>query len=164
MKTYRNLLLFATAFAGLMASSLFAAEGWNVGDTLPDISRFGLSEPVPDLRGRVVYLDFCASWCAPCKASFPVLNTWQKELGGRGFVILGVSVDEEAPALEAFLKKTPTSFPVVRDSAHKLVSAANVKTMPTSFLVDRKGIIRHVHSGFHKKDEAALLAQINALL
>jgi len=63
-----------------------------------------------------------------------------------------------------FLKGNKVAFPIVRDAAHQLVSAANVSTMPTSFIIDRKGVIRHVHNGFHKQDETVLLGQINALL
>ena len=72
--------------------------------------------------------------------------------------------DQYAAAMEAFLKKNQVSFPIVRDAAQKLVAAANVSTMPTSFLIDKQGVIQHVHTGFREKDAADLLAQINALL
>ena len=159
--TRRQLILSSAA---LLASPLFAAGGWHEGDTLPDLGSFGLAGSLPNLKGKVVYLDFWASWCGPCKASFPVLNGWYQQLGGRGLVVLGVSVDEAEADMTTFLKHTPVAFPIVHDAAHKLVAAANVATMPTSFIIDRKGVIRHVHSGFHKKDEATLLAQLNALL
>ena len=131
---------------------------------LPDLGTFGLEGNLPNLKGKVVYLDFWASWCAPCKASFPVLNKWQQEFGTKGFTVLGVSVDETAAEMNGFLKKLAVSFPVVRDAAHKLVAAADVSTMPTAFLVDRKGVLREVHNGFREKDVAGLEAQITALL
>ena len=131
---------------------------------LPALGGFGLEGPLPNLKGKVVYLDFWASWCGPCKISFPVLNQWQATLGAKGFTVLAVSVDEDAAAMRTFLTQTKATFPVVRDAAHKLVAAADVSTMPTAFLLDRAGVIRHVHSGFAKQDEAALLAKINALL
>jgi thiol-disulfide isomerase/thioredoxin len=159
--TRRNLILSAAA---LMAAPLYAASGWREGDALPDLKQFGLSGTLPNLKGKVVYLDFWASWCGPCKASFPVLNGWHQELSSKGFVLLGVNVDEDDATMNAFLKKTAVSFPSVRDAAQSLVAAANVSTMPTSFIIDRKGIIRHVHNGFHKQDATSVLAQIQALL
>lgn len=161
--TRRELLLSSAALASaLFPSSSNAA--FAEGAKLPDFGGFGLTGAVPKLSGKVVYLDFWASWCAPCKASFPIINQWHNQLASKGLVVLGVNVDENEADMTAFLKKNSVAFPVVRDAAHKLVSTANVSTMPTSFLVDRKGVIRHVHSGFHKKDEAVLLGQINALL
>ena len=159
--TRRELILSSAAF---IAPSLYGANAWSDGNSLPDLSKFGLTGSLPNLKGKVVYLDFWASWCAPCKASFPVINGWHQQLGSKGFVVLGVNVDDVEADMTTFLKGNSVAFPVVRDAAHKLVAAANVSTMPTSFLIDRKGVIRLVHNGFHKKDEASLLAQINALL
>lgn len=158
----RRQLLTTTAAMLLLhrqASAAFAA-----GNALPDLSTFGLSGALPSVKGKVVYLDFWASWCAPCKASFPVINGWHQQLGPKGFMVLGISVDETEAAMNDFLKKNVVAFPVVRDAGQKLVSAASVQTMPTSFIIDRKGIIRHVHNGFRKRDEATLLSQIQALL
>lgn len=131
---------------------------------MPDLGAFGLEGTLPKLKGKVVYLDFWASWCAPCKASFPVLDGWQTEFAKKGFTVLGINVDETAAAMQAFLKKTPVSFPVVRDAAQKLVAAANVSTMPTSFLIDKQGVIQLVHKGFRAKDAAEIQAKISALL
>jgi alkyl hydroperoxide reductase subunit AhpC len=83
---------------------------------------------------------------------------------GESVQIAGGNVDEDDATMNAFLQKTAVSFPSVRDAAQSLVAAANVSTMPTSFIIDRQGIIRHVHNGFHKKDAATVLAQIQALL
>jgi thiol-disulfide isomerase/thioredoxin len=144
-------------------SVLFAA-GWKEAAPLPPLGEFGLEGSLPNIKGKVVYLDFWASWCAPCKASFPVLNKWQQQFASKAFTVLGVSVDEKPGDMSQFLRSTPVSFPVVRDAAQKLVASADVKAMPTSFLIDRKGTIRHVHSGFRPQDEANLSRQITALL
>jgi thiol-disulfide isomerase/thioredoxin len=165
MKRRPFLQKFATALSSLivgMASRASAA--WKEGATMPALSSFDLAGKLPNTSGKVVYLDFWASWCAPCKASFPVLSKWQHDYAARGFTVLGISVDEDAAAMRAFLSKNNPGFPTVHDSAHKLVASADVTTMPTSFLIDRKGRIRHVHSGFHAKDEATLAAQIERLL
>jgi thiol-disulfide isomerase/thioredoxin len=157
----RSALVLAGLGAG--AHSLQAA-GWEESAALPALNGFKLEGDLPNLKGKVVYLDFWASWCAPCKASFPVLDRWQKEFGPKGFTVLGINVDEKAEAMREFLKKTPVAFPVVRDAEQKLVASANVTAMPTSFLIDRKGTIRVVHHGFRKNDEPALAKQITALL
>jgi thiol-disulfide isomerase/thioredoxin len=162
----RTFLRTSAVAAGAFVSSAptVPAAGWKASTALPSLGTFGLEGQLPELKGEVVYLDFWASWCAPCKASFPVLNKWQQQFAPKGFTVLGVSVDEQMAAMQAFLKKTPVSFPVVRDAAQKLVAAADVDAMPTSFLIDRKGAIRHVHRGFRAQDEAPLAAQIVALL
>jgi thiol-disulfide isomerase/thioredoxin len=151
-----------TAMVAGISPTLFA--GWKEKAKMPALSGFGLEGNIPKTEGKVIYLDFWASWCAPCKASFPVLAAWHQKYAAKGFMVLGVNVDEEAAAMQAFLKKNITGFPTVRDAAHKLVAAADVKTMPTSFLIDRKGVIRLVHSGFRAKDEAVLTSQIEGLL
>jgi thiol-disulfide isomerase/thioredoxin len=159
----RTLLQSAAAFLAVGLTRAEAA-GFAEGAKLQDLSGFGLEGALPALKGKVVYLDFWASWCSPCKASFPVLDGWQKELSGQGFTVLAVSVDEKAEDMAQFLKKNPVTFPTVRDAGQKLVAVANVSTMPTSFLIDRKGVIRKVHNGFRRGDGAALLAEIQKLL
>ncbi|CAN5813953.1 TlpA disulfide reductase family protein [soil metagenome] len=161
----RSFLYYTAAFAGGLAlTPTLQAAGWAEGAKLPALDTFGLEGTLPNTTGKVVYLDFWASWCAPCKASFPVLAGWHKDYASRGLLVLGVNVDEELAAMKAFLAKNTVGFPVVRDAAHKLVAAANVDTMPTSFLIDRKGVIRLVHNGFHEKDKAPLQAKIESLL
>ena len=140
------------------------AAGWKAGMALPALNQFGLEGSLPNLKGKVVYLDFWASWCGPCKISFPILNRWQETLGPKGFTVLGVSVDETAAAMQGFVAKTHVGFPIVRDAAHKLVEVADAGTMPTAFLIDRAGTIRYVHSGFRQQDEAELAQKINGLL
>jgi thiol-disulfide isomerase/thioredoxin len=164
MKRRHFLLQTSSLLAACTAAPLIAADSWQEKSVMPDLATFGLEGTLPKLKGKVIYLDFWASWCAPCKASFPVLDGWQSQFAKKGFTVLGVNVDETAAAMQTFLKKSPVSFPVVRDAAQKLVAAANVSTMPTSFLIDQKGVIRHVHKGFRAKDAAELQAKITALL
>ena len=150
---------------GFMFSISSARAGdWKVNTPMPPLESFGVNGILPNLKGKVVYLDFWASWCAPCKASFPILNRWQTEFGPKGFTVLGISVDESPAEMQAFLKKLSVEFPVVHDSQHKVVASAEVTTMPTAFLIDRKGVIRLVHNGFRAKDETELAAKITALL
>jgi thiol-disulfide isomerase/thioredoxin len=160
----RLFLSSATALATLNLPSMLHAADWKEGQAMPNLSSYGLTGSLPTTAGKVVYLDFWASWCAPCKESFPVLNGWYSELKGKGLVVIGVSVDERAKDMQDALKKTPVTFPVLHDATHKLVEAANVETMPSSFIIDKKGIIRHVHTGFRSKDAAKLRKQIEELL
>lgn len=131
-------------------TALAADKGIKVGDTFPDLSEFQLEGKLPDsLKGKVVIVDFWASWCGPCKDSFPVMEELQAKYGKKGLVILAVNLDEDRPTMEDFLKKHPVSFTVVRDAAKKLVTKANIKSMPTSFVVNPDGKVASVHKGFH---------------
>jgi thiol-disulfide isomerase/thioredoxin len=126
-----------------------SAAGWKVGDQFPKLSAFGLEGAAPShLEGKVVLIDFWASWCAPCKASFPVLEQLHRTYGPRGLVIIAVNEDTQASSMDKFLRQHPASFAVVRDAAQKLVAAANVSSMPSSLLVAPDGTIHYIHAGF----------------
>jgi thiol-disulfide isomerase/thioredoxin len=119
------------------------------GDPLPALNSFKLEGKLPDtLKGRVILLDFWASWCGPCRKSFPAMEELHKQYAGRGLTIIAVSVDDNREDMERFLKTANVSFATVRDAGQKLVAAADVSAMPTSFLIDRAGKIRFVHKGF----------------
>jgi thiol-disulfide isomerase/thioredoxin len=135
------------------------------GQPFPALAGYGLEGALPALSGQVVLVDFWASWCAPCKASFPAYAKLQHELAARGFVLLAVSVDKEAGPYAAFLQRFHPGFATVRDGAQKLVAEVQVPTMPTSYLIDRQGIVREVHTGFHGEGTVrALRAEIIRLL
>jgi cytochrome c biogenesis protein CcmG, thiol:disulfide interchange protein DsbE len=93
-------------------------------------------------------VDFWASWCEPCKQSFPVMEELHKRYGERGLVIVAINVDENRADMEAFIKKNTASFAVLRDPNQKLVEKAGIATMPSSFLIDREGKVRFAHTGF----------------
>lgn len=158
----RNLLLAASL--AMAAPSAMAAL--KVGDPFPELARFGLEGALPDgLQGKVVIIDFWASWCGPCKESFPAMNELQKQYGDQGVVIIAVNEDEEKGDMQAFLKANPAAFTVVRDARQKLVDLAGIKTMPSSFMVDRAGVVRFAHSGFHGSQTRKAYAQeIESLL
>ena len=144
--------LLAAAGSLLLLTSAVAG-GLKAGDALPDLGAFKLEGKLPDtLKDQVVMLDFWASWCDPCKASFPVMDELQKKYGSQGLVVIAVNVDEKRADMEDFLKSHTATFTVVRDAGQKLVDKAGIATMPSSFLVGRDGKVRHIHSGF-KGDE-----------
>jgi len=152
-----------TAAIGILA---FAARGEvQVGQALPDLKAAGLEGRLPDVVGRVVLVDLWASWCAPCRKSFPFLDTLQRDFGPKGFVVLGVNLDDEAEDMRRFLEANPVAFAVVRDASKQYVERLGIDRMPTSLLVDRKGVVRFIHAGFHEgKTETVLRSEIARLL
>ena len=141
-------LVLSFAFALSTVSSVLAGSV-KARDTFPNLADFKLEGKLPDsTNGKVVLIDFWASWCEPCKQSFPVMEDLHKRYSDRGFVIIAINLDEKRPDMEAFLKKNAVSFAVVRDSNQKLVDKMGIATMPSSFLMDREGKVRFTHTGF----------------
>lgn len=122
------------------------------------------STDTTSLKGKVIYIDFWASWCAPCAKSFPFLNALEKEYGDRGLVVLGVSVDEKVTDAQTFLKRHPAVFKLAIDSNGTCPKAFGVAGMPSSYLVDRHGIVREVHLGFREEDTANRRMSVDRLL
>ena len=155
------------ALALLLGASLLTAQAdVKVGDAFPDLTGFALDGKLPDaLKGKVVIVDFWASWCGPCKESFPAMNELTKKYGNRGLVIIAVNEDEEKSDMQDFLKDNTAAFVVVRDAKQKLVNVAGIQTMPSSFVLDASGQVRFVHSGFHgTQTRKEYEQQIEALL
>jgi len=116
------------------------------------------------LKGRVVYVDFWASWCGPCRRSFPWMNEMQQKYGPAGFTVVGVNVDKRRPDADKFLQQTPATFTIVYDPAGTTPEAYGVKGMPSSYLVDASGKIVAVESGFRDEQKAELEARIRTLI
>ncbi len=154
----------------LAACAAFFAPGLGAqtlpGASFPPLASAGLAGgSLPDLAGKVVLVDFWASWCAPCKASFPVYSRLQSEYADRGLAIVAVSVDDTPAAYSAFVAKLKPSFVTVHDAGHALVAEVQVPTMPTSYLIDRAGKVRYMHAGFHgDQTERELRKEIEVLL
>jgi thiol-disulfide isomerase/thioredoxin len=131
--------------------------------SLPQLS--GASEvSLESLRGKVVYLDFWASWCGPCRISFPQLEQLRNELGSEGFEVLAINVDEVESDAQTFLSEVSVSYLVVRDGEGITPGTYGILGMPTGYLIDRQGIVREIHQGFRKSDGAYLRAVIVELL
>ena len=128
-----------------------------------------VGDPFPKLpetpAGKVVIVDFWASWCNPCKSSFPVLEELHQKYADLGVVIIGVNVDDKRAEMEQFLKEHKATFPIVHDADKHLVAAADIATMPTSFILDGTGHIRAIHNGFHgDKTKQQYITEIESLL
>jgi cytochrome c biogenesis protein CcmG, thiol:disulfide interchange protein DsbE len=155
--------------AAALLSVAFAvpADALGPGDTAPDFSAPGLTGGTVSLaahRGKVVYLDFWASWCGPCAQSLPALDKLRKEFAPGDFQVVAVNVDPKLSAAKAFLRKRPVGYPSAVDPKGALPARFGVESMPTSFLIDRDGVVRHVHRGFREGDVAELRAQIEKLV
>jgi thiol-disulfide isomerase/thioredoxin len=126
----------------------------------------GGAEPLllQDLRGKVVYVDFWASWCVPCRQSMPALDALQKKLGPSGFVVVGISEDVSEADARRFLERVSVTFRLGLDEGDRAARAFGVKAMPSGYLVDRKGVVRHVHRGFTSETPPVLEAEVQGLL
>jgi thiol-disulfide isomerase/thioredoxin len=132
----------------VLGTVLATAAPLKEGDAFPNLAQCGLEGTLPDLSGKVVLVDFFASWCEPCKESFPVMEGLHQKYSSKGLVIVAVNLDKKKEDMEGFLKKHPASFTIVRDASNKLVGQVKIPTMPSSFLLDRGGKVHAFHHGF----------------
>ncbi len=117
-----------------------------------------------ELKGKVVYMDFWASWCPPCVKSFAFLNQLEQELGDQGVHVIGVNLDEKVKDAQDFLAKYPANFSIVADPTKECAKVFEVMAMPTSYIIDKKGNIRHVHQGFRPGETEGLRALVTQLV
>jgi len=115
-------------------------------------------------RGKLVYLDFWASWCAPCRRSFPWMNAMQEKYGAGGLVVLGVNVDQRRPDADRFLAQVPAAFTIAYDPQGAAPALYAIKGMPSSVLIDPQGRVVFVHAGFRDADRGELEAKIRSAL
>ena len=115
-------------------------------------------------KGKVIYVDFWASWCVPCVQSFPFMNTLEHEFNSKDFQILAINLDENPDDAHLFLKQHPAQFTVVTDTNQQCAKAFDVKAMPSSYLIDRNGMIRYQHLGFHNSETEEIKSLVKQLL
>ncbi len=158
----RILVLMAFVF---LSNSVFALS---VGDRAPNFKLknlvTGKSESLKMYRGKVVYLDFWASWCGPCRQSLPLLNELRSELKRKGFEVLAVNLDEDTKDAQNFLDEFPVSYPVLLDPKGKVPPKYDLPGMPTSFLIDKQGRIQKIHVGFKPKDMKGIRSEVISYL
>ena len=154
----------------LALNLLLAGTAWCVGE----------GEPAPDFElpvlggettkslsashGKVRYVDFWASWCPPCRVSIPEIVALQRELGGSGFEVIGINVDERIDDALKFLEHHPMNYDVLSDPRGATAAAYALPGMPTSFVIDPEGRVTLVHVGFRRGDMEGIRAHIVELL
>jgi len=157
-----RLVLLVGLMTGLLAPLEVAAV--KPGQTAPAIEAPLLDGSgrlsLADQRGKVVYVDFWASWCAPCLNAVPALEKLRSELASDDFQILAVNVDKKPKKARKFLAKHSIGYPSVSDPEGAIPARYGLETMPTSYLIDRQGVVRYVHKGFHDGDIAEIRRQI----
>ena len=159
--------LVAAFFFAVTSLSVGYVAALDEGTRAPEIratdldgNRFQLSR----MRGKVVVVDFWASWCEPCGDAMPVLDRLYQRYKEHGLVVVGVNVDREERNARQFLRRTRVSFPIVRDGEHGFASRYSPPTMPSTYVIDRRGVVRHVHAGFRSGDAEQLERMVRDLL
>ena len=153
-------MIGSAALLRLICASLLLAGAANaspLADGAPPVD-------IHDFRGRVVYLDFWASWCAPCRQSFPWMQAMKNAYESRGLTVLAVNLDLNRGDADRFLAQFHPSFDVRFDPQGTVAEHFKVQGMPTGLVVDRHGVVRFTHIGFRPVDEAAYENQLREIL
>jgi len=160
MKVIFNQVKAATSICSLLVFSLFISMGTASAAQTANSTDFNLS----NYKGQFVYLDFWASWCGPCRASFPWMNTLQKDLKDKNLKIVSINLDAERDDADEFLKEFPADFEVIYDPKGKSAENYKLLGMPSSFFFDPNGKLLFSHIGFNHKDAPALSEKIKAAI
>ncbi len=137
----------------LLATTPLRAEVYDIGEL--DLKSY---------HGRVVYLDFWASWCKPCRKSFPWMNQLLTRYPADKFTVITVNLDAETESMQAFLQKVPAKFDIFHDPSGGIAEQFQLEGMPTSYLIDKTGKVVKKHVGFREKDVEKYENEIEELL
>ena len=152
--------LIVVALATTMVASIPATPA----PDLPLAADRGSSIRISDLKGQVALIDFWASWCIPCRTSFPALDALHKELSEKGFTVIAVNVDEDRQKADQFLASRPHTMTIAFDPQGKAAEAFKLKGMPSTIVIDRRGNIRFTHMGYTEKTLTQFRAEVLQLL
>jgi thiol-disulfide isomerase/thioredoxin len=157
-----------TRFA--LALGLFAASAGAVEPGAPApafrLPTFDSAQTVSlaDFHGKVVFIDFWASWCSPCRQSLPLYDKLRADYVTADFAVLAIGLDEDIADAKAFLAEHPVKYTTLQNPQGDVAKAFDLKGMPSSYLIDRDGIVRARHVGFEAKDIDALKKEIDGLV
>lgn len=122
------------------------------------------SGQLSDLKNKVIYVDFWASWCSPCRRSFPWMNELLQKYEDQGLVVIAVNVDKEKALADEFLRQVPANFSIIFDQNGEIARTYEVLGMPSSYLIDRSGKIRYVHTGYYQDKQSKYEQELKSLL
>ena len=170
--TLRALHLLATLAAALVGctdvASPNAVDAKVVGNPAPGFTLDAVntkgSVSMSSLEGQVVIVDFWGTFCEPCKKSFPKLQDLYAKYKSSGLTVVGISEDDEKDGITAFAGSYGAKFPLVWDESKSIAGKWNPGSMPATFIVDRKGVVRFFHRGYHEGEELEIEQQVKSLL
>ena len=159
--------IFTLVLTCLLASQL--AFSASVGDNVPSFSAKSLdgTETISntDLKGKVIFVDFWASWCTPCLKSLPEFENLQTSFSNRDdVVVLAINLDENPKDAEKFIGQLNVTYKILADNSGVIPESFGVSTMPSSYIIDKEGIIRYVHRGYQSGDVNKIQSEIEQLL
>ncbi len=143
----------ALAASAPPGGALAASSGGGAAPPFTLTTPAGASASLAQYKGQVVMLNFWATWCGPCQQEMPLLDQIYQQFKPAGFTLLGVNVDTDKAAVLKLLAHRPVSFPVLLDPKNRVSDEYHVEEMPSTILIDRKGVIRYVHRGYKPGDE-----------
>ena len=155
-----------TRFLALLLLGWTLGQGVMAAETAPPFRLPTTTDTLKleDLKGKVVYLDFWASWCPPCRKSFPWMNEMERHYSRQGLAVVAVNLDKDRALADKFLKEVPAEFTVAFDPEGTVADSYHVPGMPSSFIIDRTGRIQAIHIGFREEDTSDLEASLRHAL
>ena len=159
MNTRKFVPLLFTLLFSLCFSPLSIAKPTTTDNVLQNFEKL-----ISSHKGKVIYLDFWASWCGPCRKSFPWMNDIQKRYQDKGLVIISVNVDNNKALATEFLAEVPANFKVFYDPKGKVARKFKLKGMPSSYIIDRSGKMVSAHVGFTDDKKIKYEEELKTLL
>lgn len=158
-----------TSLFSLLIAFSFNTFAVDINDKAPEFKLDAIKNAsqklaLSQLQGKVVYVDFWASWCGPCKRSFPKLEALRAKYKDKGFEVVAINMDENVEDAHDFLKQFAVSFPIVRDPSGAVAEQYQVKGMPTGYVIDQSGRVNYIAEGFDPEDEKAIEEMVDALI
>ena len=144
-----------------------AASAIEAGAAVPNCNLKNMADGSPLLLskpGKVVYVDFWASWCGPCAQSMPFLNAVNEHYKDKGLEIIAVNLDENREDADGFLKNHPVTVTLASNEDGQCPISFGVQAMPSSYIIDKQGKVRHIQLGFHSSEASEIKEKIQALL
>jgi thiol-disulfide isomerase/thioredoxin len=160
MRTKFHILIFICLFFAAGITNASSAKEFSLADFHSTEQLVSLQ----DFKGKVVYLDFWASWCKPCRTSFGWMNAMQTKYAAQGFEIVSINLDQDKSLISTFLESYPANFRILLDPEGKVAADYELVGMPSSYLIDKHGNVRKTHTGFFIQNKSKYEQEIISLL